>query len=65
MPTAPLRPIAIVLAASLWAGVLGAEELPAELKDLRETTAALYRAGDYAGASGGTRLAPRHRPVWT
>jgi CHAT domain-containing protein/tetratricopeptide (TPR) repeat protein len=60
MPTARLGPIAIALAALLAAAVLRAEEPPAELKDLRETTAALYRAGDYAGA---LRLAERALPL--
>ena len=60
MPAARLRGIAILLAASLCAGVLSAEEPPAELKDLRETTAELYRAGDYAGA---LRLAERALPL--
>jgi CHAT domain-containing protein len=60
MPAARLRRIAILLAASLCAGVLSAEEPSAELKDLRETTAELYRAGDYAGA---LRLAERALPL--
>ena len=60
MPMARLWPVAILLAATLCAGLLSAEEPSAELKDLGETTAALYRAGDYAGA---LRLAERALPL--
>jgi CHAT domain-containing protein/tetratricopeptide (TPR) repeat protein len=40
----------LALAASLLAGELRAQQPSNELKDLQETTSALYKAGDFAGA---------------